>query len=537
MFPNNHGWRYPQPPPRDVELNRNSPQAKGLLLWLDFRRGRVVGGETVYDRSPSKKYAYFDSGPGYNRVYDPLIGPAIDFRGLIKEDSIVIGDWSAVEGIDKLSLSAWINPDTLTNSVWVAKHSASTNGAFYMALINSSTVRFTVITAGGRKDHNVSYSFSAGTWYHVVGVYDGVDIRIYINGIHIGTPSAKTGTIKNVASNLRIGAYDGGWAFEGRIAEPRIYNQALSAGVAWAMYDPATRWDLYKHITPSLWPVGVVGDVQVNKDLDVQYDILNLVNKDLQTKFDIFDLVNKDLEGIWDITELINKDLEGIWDIDVLVYKDTQAKWDIDVLVYKDIQAKWDIFDIVNKDLQADWDIFNLVNEDLQGIWDIAELVNKDLQAIWDMEGIVSKDLQGIWDIAELVNKDLQADWDIFNSVNKDLQAIWDMRQLAGKSIQGVWDIEGIVYKDIQGIWDIIELVNKDLEGVWDIDVLVYKDIQAKWDIFNSVNKDLEAIWDMAGVVNKDLEAIWDLFGAVGIRSILGLWRILSISRNIRRFR
>ncbi len=180
----------------------------------------------------------------------------------------------------------------------------------------------------------------------------------------------------------------------------------------------------------------------------------------------------------------INKDLEAQWNIDVLANKDLVVEFDIFNLANKDLDAQFDILNLINKSIQADWSIFNLVNKDLQADWDIAKLVNKDLEAIWDIEGevgTVSKDLQAIWDITELVNKYLQADWSIFILVNKDIQAVWDMRQLADRSIQGVWDI----------------------------DVLVYKDIQAKW----------------------------DLFGVDVSRSVLGLWRIASISRNIRRFR
>lgn len=240
------------------------------------------------------------------------------------------------------------------------------------------------------------------------------------------------------------------------------------------------------------------GTAQVNKDLQANWDILNLVNKDLAAQYDLLNLVNKDLQGVWDINVLVNKDLQAIWDMDGVVSKD--------------LQALWDITNLVNKDLQTDWDIFALVNKDLQADWDIANLVSKDLQALWDMEGIVNKDLQAQWDIAELVNKDLQALWDILILVNKDLQAIWDMRQLAGKELQAIWDMSGVVNKDLQAVWDLDVLVNKDIQGVWDILNLVNKDLEGHWDILALVNKDIQAVWDIeAGVVFKDIQAVWDI--------------------------
>ena len=39
--------------------------------------------------------------------------------------------------------------------------------------------------------------------------------------------------------------------FTGKIGDVRIYNRALSPAEIWAMYDPATRWELYAPVMPS----------------------------------------------------------------------------------------------------------------------------------------------------------------------------------------------------------------------------------------------------------------------------------------------
>jgi hypothetical protein len=212
----------------------------------------------------------------------------------------------------------------------------------------------------------------------------------------------------------------------------------------------------------------------------------------------------------------------------IQVNKDLQAEWDIDNLVNKDLAAQYDLLNLVSKDLQVDWDIFNPVNKDLQGIWDIDVLVNKDLQAIWDMSGAVSKDLQGVWDINVLANKDLEAQWDIFSTVDKDLQLLWDIRVLVNKDLEAIWDMSGVVNKDLAGFYDVFNLVNKDLQGLYDILDLVNKDLEAQWDIFGLAYKDLEAVWDIeSGFVFKDLEAIWDILGELkrrGKRSGFPWW-------------
>jgi hypothetical protein len=166
------------------------------------------------------------------------------------------------------------------------------------------------------------------------------------------------------------------------------------------------------------------------------------------------------------------------------VNKDMQLLWDIDVLVNKDMQLLFDIDNLVNKDTQLLYDIFNLVNKDKQLLWDILNLVNKDKQLVWDMEGVVNKDIQLLWDIEGPVNKDVQLVWDILNSVNKDTQLIWDITNLVNKDMQLVWDIDNLVNKDIQLLWDILNFVNKDVQLVWDIlGSSVYKDITLVYDI------------------------------------------------------
>ena len=43
--------------------------------------------------------------------------------------------------------------------------------------------------------------------------------------------------------------------FNGLTTDYRIYNRALNAAEIYALYNPKTRWDLYKPIAPTLWPL------------------------------------------------------------------------------------------------------------------------------------------------------------------------------------------------------------------------------------------------------------------------------------------
>jgi len=61
-------------------------------------------------------------------------------------------------------------------------------------------------------------------------VYNGTDMRIYVNGILDCTPVAMTGNIRNYTANYWLGAgQNGGVYYLGEVSDVRIYNRALTA--------------------------------------------------------------------------------------------------------------------------------------------------------------------------------------------------------------------------------------------------------------------------------------------------------------------
>ena len=68
-----------------------------------------------------------------------------------------------------------------------------------------------------------------GNWNHIVVTYDETNLKFYINGA-LDETIAYTSTIPNNDVDLHIGARpDGVQLFESDIAQPRIYNRALTA--------------------------------------------------------------------------------------------------------------------------------------------------------------------------------------------------------------------------------------------------------------------------------------------------------------------
>lgn len=79
--------------------------------------------------------------------------------------------------------------------------------------------------------------YKIGTWYHIVGTYDGSYCKIYINGVLITTNPA-TGTLTDYGQNIYIGKFGNlSYYLPGSIGEIRIYSRALSQSEVTTLYN------------------------------------------------------------------------------------------------------------------------------------------------------------------------------------------------------------------------------------------------------------------------------------------------------------
>lgn len=92
---------------------------------------------------------------------------------------------------------------------------------------------------------------AAGVQTVMVGTVDGTTMRLYLQGVQVGSQAAGTAYTgyttpriilagDNIANGGQLGAY-----FAGTIYSFAIYNRALTASEVWELYEPRTRWDLY----------------------------------------------------------------------------------------------------------------------------------------------------------------------------------------------------------------------------------------------------------------------------------------------------
>jgi hypothetical protein len=125
-------------------------------------------------------------------------------------------------GLSNASLMAWIdlNPAFATDGVIVGQDKFQiriTSAKKLEAIVNGTTLPCPT-------------TLNVSQWYNVGATYDGANIKLYVNGVLVGT-QAKTGAIPADASLLTLGRNPSANTqyFKGKIDEVRVFNSALTA--------------------------------------------------------------------------------------------------------------------------------------------------------------------------------------------------------------------------------------------------------------------------------------------------------------------
>ncbi len=160
---------------------------------------------------------------------------AIDLDG--NDQYIEVADSDLLDDTSQLTISTWIYADTLDGQDRgiVSKRVGVDDNQAY-SLYFSADNKLSVEIDGSSDSFASSTVFQTGRWYHIAVTYDGSSpeaerVKLYVDGV-LDTVAAETSSaIPNYASNLTLGTLNAGYsyAFDGKIDDTRIYNQALSA--------------------------------------------------------------------------------------------------------------------------------------------------------------------------------------------------------------------------------------------------------------------------------------------------------------------
>ena len=157
-------------------------------------------------------------------------GSALSFDG--DNDYVNAGNDPSLNITDAITIEAWVKTTDTKAIQFIAGHGNTGYEGWFFAIDSGNFVRLQV--ANGTVTKSASRTYSTGSWSNVVGIYDGSNIVVYVNGV-AGTPTAHTGAIDYTGEPYTwIGQIEGSGDdpkrfFNGSIDSVRIYNRALSA--------------------------------------------------------------------------------------------------------------------------------------------------------------------------------------------------------------------------------------------------------------------------------------------------------------------
>jgi peptidoglycan hydrolase-like protein with peptidoglycan-binding domain len=215
------------------------PRTRALLIsLLQKNQPRVLGATTdgliahyAFDGnandSAGSNHGTASGGPTYAAG---KVGQGITLEGT--DDYIDIPD--TIEGLSTMTVAAWVKPSDLSGATRIIINQSGagsdpiildyargtgTNDFKYRCILDNGT-----ITAAAQ-----SPVFNDSNWHHIACVYNGSDVKLYIDS---GSPSVSAGVFNGSlaasANNLTIGIPNTTtWA--GALDDIRIYSTALSA--------------------------------------------------------------------------------------------------------------------------------------------------------------------------------------------------------------------------------------------------------------------------------------------------------------------
>lgn len=135
---------------------------------------------------------------------------------------------------DKLTYSVWINTNSFSyNNLFILEEATSSDGFAPRGLRiiddGNSVIFFSRDSSDNYIDISSTTSISAGTWYHIVGVQDGGNLYLYING-NLEDSTSFSSPQTNYENPLHFGYYylDDKYYFDGLIDNVMVFSRALS---------------------------------------------------------------------------------------------------------------------------------------------------------------------------------------------------------------------------------------------------------------------------------------------------------------------
>ncbi len=202
-----------------------SPNATMVGHWkMDEGSGRILK-----DASEYLNNANITGSPVWENGRD---GQALRFNSTPPDAKVV--DNASLEITEAITIAAWVRPEKKQTQYLIKKadHNSIDGYELSLSLTGSAFFRLNQESSGDtyRVDSQVNYPTEGSAWMHVAATFDGMFMRIYIDGIE--SNFLKLSSPVSVGINqlpLSIGSGNDGFrSFEGTMDDVRLFKVALS---------------------------------------------------------------------------------------------------------------------------------------------------------------------------------------------------------------------------------------------------------------------------------------------------------------------
>lgn len=198
----------------------------GLMARWDFEEG---SGPTAQDSSGNGNDGTLDNYVDDSQWVEGRFGGGLAFTGSAANRLVVLDSPTIGSGlVNAFSVAAWFKSNNAlaaggTGAALLEKG----NAYFLLQGVASGGMNMLLKKGGANLTVPLGESLAANTWYHITGVFDGTEARLYLNGELKGSLAAAA-PIDDPALPLVIGGDDGTRTFNGVLDQVALWNRALT---------------------------------------------------------------------------------------------------------------------------------------------------------------------------------------------------------------------------------------------------------------------------------------------------------------------
>jgi hypothetical protein len=232
--------------------------ADGLVGWWPFNGN-------ANDESGNGNDGDIQNGLLFTSDRNNISNSALDFDG--NDDQVVVSHSSSLSPINFVTVGFWVNPSIYEDGKTILEKGSHVNLYYrsygFYGPQNNGKISFFVSSNNTELAVSSTSNIELNQWTHVVGVFNGNSIKIYVNG-NLESEQLLVGNINQNTEPLQFGsqryyAFSDYW-FNGLLDDIAIYNRVLTEEEIQNLYTgttPAACLDLPANLQDGLvgyWP-------------------------------------------------------------------------------------------------------------------------------------------------------------------------------------------------------------------------------------------------------------------------------------------